>query len=134
MQFQAHPQSGRWESGSGCCSVSASGLVCIAHVSLILRITGFLWRPTRSESRARRPGCTQRRKNRKACAFIEDPLPREWPRTLVGEGKGGRFGVSGFMGMLSGQECANRCTHSHGKFRFLSGRLGAFFSMTSAFI
>jgi len=38
------------------------------------------------------------------------------------------------FGMLSGQECANCRTHSHGKFRFLSGRLGAFLPMTSAFV
>jgi hypothetical protein len=57
------------------------------------KITGFLRRPARSESRARGPVARSAEKNRKACAFIEDPLPRGWPHTLVGEGKeGGAFG------------------------------------------
>lgn len=50
------------------------------------RTMGFLRRPSRSESRARGPVARSAEKKRKACAFIEDFLPRGWPHTLVGEG------------------------------------------------
>jgi len=72
------------------CSASASGQVCITRLSLIIKDNYFSSAVRSQRVKGARPGCAQRRKNRKGCAFIADPLPRE---SAAHAGRRGKVGA-----------------------------------------